>query len=153
MSRSKPLADLRRLAALPPDERALLGRALVAATVVEIGVRCLPLAALANTLGIALDSASADDERAGTTATGTPTLARAAVAVDRVYRRWPFKATCLRRALTLGALLRREQPLLRLGVRRNASAIEAHAWLVVAGREVGAAPQNDGYRRLRVAAG
>lgn len=61
-------------------------------------------------------------------------IRRAARAIDRILRRWPFGDTCLRRALILGFLLRRLDPILQIGVRRDdAGDIAAHAWLVVAG--------------------
>jgi hypothetical protein len=50
--------------------------------------------------------------------------------VDAVYRRLPVEPTCLTRSLVLYRLLRaRSIPCrLRIGLRRNPSALEGHAW-------------------------
>lgn len=51
-----------------------------------------------------------------------------------VAARWPAGDTCLRRCLLLGHRLRRLDPVLRIGVRRDASGrFGAHSWLEVAG--------------------
>jgi hypothetical protein len=48
---------------------------------------------------------------------------------------WPAGDTCLRRCLLLGHRLRRLDPVLRIGVRRDHSgAFEAHSWLEIGGR-------------------
>ncbi len=51
----------------------------------------------------------------------------------RVVRRWPLDATCLRRSLLLGWILRRREPQLIVGVRKRNDKIEAHAWIRLAG--------------------
>ncbi len=55
---------------------------------------------------------------------------RVAHLVDAVYRRLPVEPTCLTRSLVLYRLLRaRGIPCqLRIGLRRNQSALEGHAW-------------------------
>lgn len=49
--------------------------------------------------------------------------------VRRVIRRWPFDASCLRRSLLLGWVLRRHHPQLVVGVRRDEGGVLAHAWI------------------------
>jgi hypothetical protein len=51
----------------------------------------------------------------------------------RVLRRWPLDATCLRRSLLTGWVLRRHAPVLILGVRTEDGQVAAHAWLRVGG--------------------
>ena len=64
---------------------------------------------------------------------------RAALRVARVVRiaasRGPFRARCLPKSLLLWWLLRRRgmQPALRVGVRRDASGVRAHAWVELHG--------------------
>jgi hypothetical protein len=53
----------------------------------------------------------------------------------RVTARWPAGDTCLRRCLLIGHRLRRLEPVLRIGVRRDGSrGFGAHAWLEIDGR-------------------
>jgi hypothetical protein len=47
----------------------------------------------------------------------------------RLLRRWPLDATCLRRSLLVGWILRRRHPLLVLGVLADDGAVAAHAWI------------------------
>lgn len=52
-----------------------------------------------------------------------------------VVSHWPAGDTCLRRCLLIGHRLRRLQPVLRIGVRRDADgAFSAHSWLEFDGR-------------------
>jgi hypothetical protein len=55
--------------------------------------------------------------------------------VDAAARRGPYSATCLPRSLTLWWLLRRRgiDSYLRIGVRKAAGRIEAHAWVELRG--------------------
>ena len=56
-------------------------------------------------------------------------------ALASVQRRWLFDATCLRRALGAGWILRRRHPRLCLGLTGAEGAL-AHAWLVVDGHTI-----------------
>ncbi len=56
-----------------------------------------------------------------------------------VQRLWPWDATCLRRALAAGWLLRRRRPGLCLGLPGSGSAL-AHAWLIVEGQALDGQP-------------
>lgn len=57
-------------------------------------------------------------------------------------RHGPISATCLRQSLLLYGLLRRRglQPDLRLGVRKQAEAIDAHAWVELEGQALAPTP-------------
>jgi hypothetical protein len=54
----------------------------------------------------------------------------------RLLRRWPLDATCLRRSLLLGWILRAREPLLVLGVRNEDGVIQAHAWIRLGERDL-----------------
>ena len=56
-----------------------------------------------------------------------------------VLRRVPWSPNCLERSLVLMKELRRggNEPVMRLGVRRQKDALEFHAWVEVEGRVVG----------------
>jgi hypothetical protein len=60
---------------------------------------------------------------------------RRARAALRATSFWPFGDTCLRRCLLLGLVLRREKPVLRIGVKRDERGnFSAHSWLQVGDR-------------------
>lgn len=105
--------------------------ALWLAVVVEIGLRTLRLPRMARLLGVRLDTANG-----ASTVPAVPDLPPWAQtrlrAVARVARRWPT-STCLRRSLLMGQRLRALDPGLRIGVRRDAGEMQAHAWLEVGG--------------------
>ena len=68
---------------------------------------------------------------------------RTAAALRRAARLLPWRSSCLVRALALADLLAREgvpDSLIRLGVRRDGAAIDAHAWVELDGRVVGDDP-------------
>jgi hypothetical protein len=56
-----------------------------------------------------------------------------------VQRLWPWDATCLRRALAAGWLLRRRKPELCLGL-PGSEEVLAHAWLIVGGQALDGLP-------------
>lgn len=68
-------------------------------------------------------------------------------AVGSVQRRWLFDATCLRRALAAGWILRRRHPRLCLGL-TGAEGVLAHAWLVVDGHTIDGLPGAPIFKRL-----
>jgi hypothetical protein len=73
------------------------------------------------------------------------TLAPRSIAalIHTAGRRGVARGTCLSRSLLLEALLRQAgyRPVLRIGVRREASRVEAHAWLELDGTVVNDAPE------------
>lgn len=102
-------------------------KALCYSLTVEAGLRMLPLDRLAKHLGVATKLSGPRDSPP------RASLSRAARAADAVLALWPANGRCLRRTLVLGAILRRHSPVLRIGVRRNADQLSAHAWLEIGG--------------------
>lgn len=98
---------------------------------IEAALRLSTLPSVCRRLGIALDLHSA--AAAGSGVWPLPRRYEAQVrALLRASRWWPFGDTCLRRCLLLGLLLRREHPVLRIGIRRDtAGSFGAHSWLEV----------------------
>ncbi len=110
--------------------------AVLVAIIVEVGLRFGSLPRLTRLLGIRLayDCESGQPDSSHPQDLSATWIRRRALAVNRVFRRWPFERTCLRRALVLGHRIRRLYPTLLIGVRKDDSgAVVAHAWLVVAG--------------------
>ncbi len=68
-------------------------------------------------------------------------------ALASVQRRWLFDATCLRRALAAGWILRRRRPRLCLGL-TDAEGALAHAWLVVEGHTIDGLPGAPVFKRV-----
>ncbi len=102
--------------------------------VIEVMLRTGELPATCRRLGIACDlesAAPAATERAVLPRNTRPAVLAACV----VAARWPAGDTCLRRCLLIGHRLRRLGPVLRIGVRRDATGeFAAHSWLEIAGR-------------------
>ena len=99
---------------------------------VEAGLRLLNLPRLCRVIAVRLDLDS------GGPAAGMwpvpQVYARTVRAVLRATRWWPFGDTCLRRCLLLARALRAHDPVIRIGVRREANgAFSAHSWLEVDG--------------------
>ena len=67
-------------------------------------------------------------------------------ASDWVLARWVYDATCLRRALVGGWILRRRHPQMRIGLVAGGDVV-AHAWLEVEGRSIGALPNVSTFSR------
>jgi hypothetical protein len=103
---------------------------------VEVGLRTLKLPRLAGMLGVRLDLESARPPRGF--APVVPTWgSQSATRVDRVMKGWPGGGTCLRRCLVLGQRLRGLDPVLRIGVQREADgSLVAHSWLEIDGESL-----------------
>lgn len=106
--------------------------AAVVALVVEIGLSISTVPRVVRLLGIRL-AQDHDGVPVGAPADLPAVwIRRRYVEVNRVFRRWPFGNTCLRRALVLGHRIRRLDPVLVIGVRHGEDGqLAAHAWLVV----------------------
>jgi hypothetical protein len=63
-------------------------------------------------------------------------IANAASAVDALLDATAPHSRCLHRALALGFLLRREGPILQIGVSRSGERTTAHAWLEIGGERL-----------------
>lgn len=99
---------------------------------VEAGLRLLPLPRLCRVLAVRLDLESAGPSSGAWLV--PQRHAQAMRAVLRATRWWPFGDTCLRRCLLLARALRRYDPVIRIGVRRESGgAFSAHSWLEVGG--------------------
>ncbi len=72
---------------------------------------------------------------------------RRMAAANWALDRWIFDATCLRKALLHGWILRDHRPELHLGLVRSGDAL-AHAWLVLLGGTLGALGNVDDFGRL-----
>lgn len=110
----------------------MLAYVLTIAVCVEVGIRFLSLPTVTRLFGTSLSPVRP------TSAEPDPTLtmaeARAVRLTNAVMRRWPLgSGACLRRSLVVGHFVRRLRPTLRIGVARDAEAINAHAWLEVPG--------------------
>jgi hypothetical protein len=127
-----------RLGAGEKAELVLLVGMAVAA---EVAVKLVSLPRLARFLGIALldldKPRAGESRRRSASGMDAATVARRARSVDRLYRAWPRKSSCLRRALVLGYRVRKANPVLAIGVANDDGAIRAHAWIEVGGEVVG----------------
>lgn len=105
-----------------------------AAMLTEFSVRCLPLPRACRLLGVrspAEDMPELDWPTAQQPQEFPRLIEEHRLAVQRVYRKLPLPDTCLRRALTLGHLLRNRKPILKIGVNKGANGLNAHAWLIL----------------------
>lgn len=144
---------LARLLRLGPRRWAFLARVGVTAALVEVAVRTLPLPTVARVAGVPLVGSGAvagarppDDAAHDGWALLTPReRARGELALRAVEHR-PFRATCLRRSLLLGHLLRSRGPVLRVGVKKVAGVVSAHAWVEIDGASLD--PDAAAYRTL-----
>lgn len=113
-----------------------LGRTAVAfllAAVVEVGLHTLRLPRLSRLLGVPLDIDPQRDIEV-TAPVIVPRWARRRLrATRRALRYWPFGDSCLRLALVGGCLVRRLDPVLRIGVAKHDGEFKAHAWLEIGG--------------------
>jgi hypothetical protein len=73
-------------------------------------------------------------------------------AANWVLRRWIYDATCLRRSLVLGRVLRRHHPILCFGVVEDGDVL-AHAWLALDNATIGAMPGVRGFAAREVTLG
>ena len=119
------MPSIARLLRFAPWERRVVARALIllpltAFRIRRLGLRRAQLLAMAAPRG-APASAAEPAARA----------ARIARLVDVVARKGPFRASCLPASLTLQRLLSEAgiESQLRLGVRKVAGRLEAHAWI------------------------
>ncbi len=139
-----------RLRAISHRDWAELTKTLIAATIVEFGLRYLTLPRLSKALGLRLTFDTSEVENLEATATPRSQLSatqrQKAWAVDRLYACWPFPDTCLRRALVIGFRVRREQPLLRIGAPTEGEFI-AHAWVETPSARFLALPQYASFHR------
>ncbi|HEY3237887.1 MAG TPA: lasso peptide biosynthesis B2 protein [Polyangiaceae bacterium] len=124
----------------PIPENSLLAKALMLHAAVEMGLRTVRLPTLCRLLGLRVGAQRGVSERADRGPVEEQSVA-VCRAVDRVLQGLEVQGPCLRRALVAGALLRKQQPVLRIGCRRIGNRLESHAWLEIDGRPL---PEPDG---------
>jgi hypothetical protein len=135
-ARSKRLSPTRTLRRAPvafvrlPIRRKLtLVQVFLLAAAVEAGLRWLSVRRLGDLLGVPLSTVPVTGPVDELDPWSLDFRTRRCIwAINVVFRHWPPGDTCLRRALVLGRLLRHENPVLRIGVSRQADSL-AHAWL------------------------
>jgi len=112
-----------RFRQLSPWERQVLLRALVLLPLIALGLRLLGLRRIQALLARASNPAAGADAQSR--------VKQVAWLVGAAARHGPYRASCLPLSLALQRLLRDAGigSELRLGVRRTAGSIEAHAWL------------------------
>jgi transglutaminase superfamily protein len=123
----------------PRKEKAELVELVILAIGAEIAVRLVRLPSLTRRLGITLVDGAGETAKRAEAEGHLPatTIERRAASVDRLYRAWPRRNSCLRRALVLGFCVREAHPTMRIGVAKEGDEIRAHAWIEVNGRVVG----------------
>lgn len=130
------MALARAVLRLGPRRWLFLARVALTAALIEAAVRTVRLPRTARLAGVRLNldggPAAAGPVPAGWSVLTTGERDRCDLAL-RVLDRGPFDATCLRRSLLLGHLLRHRGPVLRVGVAKRDGVVAAHAWLEVDG--------------------
>jgi hypothetical protein len=118
---------------------------------IEVALRLLPIDVIARRLGVPLSEVDA-----GVTGALPPEMDLSLLsdrellkisAADWVLARWVFDATCLRRALVYGWILRKRGPELHIGLMTEDDVL-AHAWLIAEGASLGALGNVGDFSRL-----
>ncbi|WP_081628859.1 lasso peptide biosynthesis B2 protein [Smaragdicoccus niigatensis] len=114
----------------------LAARILARLLAVEIGLRITKLPSVCRLLRIRLDmSASRPASMSEVEIPGR--FVRAVNLTNWTTQRWPWGDTCLRRCLVLAVQLRDLEPVVRIGVTRDArGAFLAHSWLEISGQSI-----------------
>ncbi|HEX3531555.1 MAG TPA: lasso peptide biosynthesis B2 protein [Thermoanaerobaculia bacterium] len=125
---------LARWLASSPQERRLLLEAWWLLLLAGAALRLLPLRRVQDVLRPRLASSPSRQPEV--------TVERMARLVDRAARHHVRRTACLERSLALQVLLARRgcSSELKIGVRRDGETLHAHAWIEVAGKPVGDAP-------------
>ena len=120
--------------ALPPGERALMARLLVALPLVSLALRVFDYRRTRRLVEWLSRHPRPRPAAAGDIRSADRLAQLAATAGHRGL----LQATCLRQALLVYGMLRRKglQPELKLGVRREGDAFLAHAWVELAGNRL-----------------
>ena len=126
---------------LPARFRLVTFRVAMIVVGVEIGLKFFPIDRLAALMGVPLVVDDASDPPVGRDDLSilTPAEQSSYWAVSWVMDRWLYDGTCLRRALTFGWIVRRRNPVLRLGMLDKEGTV-AHAWIEVHDRAFNAQP-------------
>jgi len=124
---------LRQWWALPLRLQVAVAEAVVVVVAVEVGLRTTDVGTLAQRMQVPLASGMADppEDDADDISVLTPGEQRMYWATGWVLNRWVFPDTCLRRALAAGFVLRRNHPVLQLGLVGDGET--THAWVEAKG--------------------
>lgn len=118
----------------PPSAWLDAARTVVLAGVIELALRRMSVTRLSALLRVQL--LLDGNPAASGTATELRLSPRERQRLDvtwRVLRHRPFNGTCLRRALLAGRAVRHRDHTVRIGVRKIAGVVNAHAWLELDG--------------------
>lgn len=124
------MTPLRRLNRPLADYLAFV-RGLWALTVAQLGIALERVPLSATLLGLSIAGRPPTESRPS-----DPDLARAARVAARLAPTLGARNYCVRHSLILGHLLRAHGPALRIGVRRAAGSIDAHAWIEIGGAAI-----------------
>jgi hypothetical protein len=137
-------------ARLPGRAKAAVMETTVLVVAIELALRMFPIDTIARRVGAPLaDSQGAADPGVAEldmSQLSDRTQQRLAAA-DWTLARWVFDATCLRKALLYGWVLRGHGPELHIGLMKTGDAL-AHAWLAVDGGTLGASGDVEDFGRL-----
>lgn len=122
-----------RFHGLGPADLGRTAAAFMLALVVEAGLRPLRLPRLSRLLGVPLDTSPRREVQVAEPVIIPRWARRRLAATRRALRYWPFGDSCLRVALVGGCLVRRLDPVLRIGVAKHEGEVKAHAWLEIGG--------------------
>lgn len=141
---------VRQWARLPARSKFVVAETTVLIVAIELALRVFPIDTVARRAGAPLaDGRGVDDPglaEIDVSKFADRTMLRLAAA-DWTLERWVFDATCLRKALLYGWVLRSHGPELHIGLVRTGDAL-AHAWLVVDGSTLGALGDVKDFGRL-----
>jgi hypothetical protein len=127
------------VARLSRADKVTVVRLLALLTVTEVALRLAALPTLSRCLGVSLRGSSTPAESEVPKCHDpwtqlTERERRQAHLLGQIVHWWPVgPGPCLRHALVLGHVLRRRDPVLRLGVTRAGEEIVAHAWVEIGG--------------------
>ena len=131
----------RRFRKRPPEERALILRALVLLPITEIGLRVMGFQRCKETI----ERLPVPQRQSRSMESVSPSVMAAKItrAVRTVELHGPGTPNCLERSMLLWWLLRRAgiEGELHIGARKNGSRLEAHAWVELEGEVLNDSPE------------
>lgn len=141
---------VRQWGRLPRPAKVAVTKTTAIVLAVEVALRLLPITSIARRAGAPLvqgqGRSSLESSELDLTRLSDQEVTLMAAA-DWTLARWVFDATCLRRALLFGWILRRRRPELRIGLMEGGD-VQAHAWLIVEGGTLGALGDVGEFSRL-----
>lgn len=121
-----PVSRSRRFVSYSLAEKFETLHALLAVPLLEIGLRSMSIQSVARLAGVQIGAGRGHSEPPAAPSIFLESKSRS---VQRALRFWGIPNTCLRRSLTLGALLNRHRPVLRFGASEADGQLQNHAWL------------------------